>query len=105
MTHYQRYLSPQFGLHPGELRSVTVGSEGAMRCAEERSPIVVALGAAAFDIQHIGSIRFPPHPVSERLTKTMYMWQEARWRSSALEPRVRLSPFFTRRSNSRMGRP
>lgn len=48
-----------FGLKSGELRLATVGPEWAQRFAAERERISAALGAAALDIQHVGSTAIP----------------------------------------------
>ena len=48
-----------FGLNSGELRLVTVGPEWASRFTRERDRIASVLGAAAIDIQHIGSTAVP----------------------------------------------
>jgi GrpB-like predicted nucleotidyltransferase (UPF0157 family) len=48
-----------FGLVSGELRLAVVGPEWARRFATERERISVALGAAALDIQHVGSTAVP----------------------------------------------
>ncbi len=48
-----------FGLASGELRLVPVGSVWASRFSAERDRIAAALGAAALDIQHIGSTAVP----------------------------------------------
>ena len=48
-----------FGLRSDELRLVPVGSEWAMRFSSESRRLSAALGAAALDIQHIGSTAVP----------------------------------------------
>lgn len=50
---------PDFGLRSDELRLVAVGPEWAMRFSSESSRLSAALGAAALDIQHIGSTAVP----------------------------------------------
>jgi len=47
--------NPDFGLISGGLRLVVVGPEWASRFITERDQLSAALGAAAIDIQHIGS--------------------------------------------------
>lgn len=51
--------NPDFGLAPGELRLVPVDPDWEVRFAVERDRISTALGAAALDIQHIGSTAIP----------------------------------------------
>ncbi len=48
-----------FGLRSGELRLVPVGPEWSMRFSSESRRLSAALGAAALDIQHIGSTAVP----------------------------------------------
>lgn len=47
--------NPDIGLISGGLRLVVVGPEWASRFTTERCQLSAALGAAAIDIQHIGS--------------------------------------------------
>lgn len=51
--------APDFGLRSDELQLVPVGPEWAQRFSSESSRLSAALGAAALDIQHIGSTAIP----------------------------------------------